>query len=99
MIDQYKKAKRKSCGQFEHVPRGREMVLFDARWHDLLSLSKAKRSYKCSVYVSDPKIFHKSRIPKVMFLYEKACPHPEHTFDGRIGVWPFTLQRTVKRSD
>ena len=48
---------------------------------------------------ADSALYHKSRAPKVMFLAVVARPRPEYAFDGRIGLWPFTLQRKAKRSD
>ena len=46
-----------------------------------------------------PRVFHKSRMPKVMFLAVCARPRPEYNFDGKIGLWSFTLERPAKRSD
>ena len=46
-----------------------------------------------------PKVFHKSRMPKIMFLAVCAKPRNEYGFDGRIGLWSFTLERFAKRSD
>ena len=48
---------------------------------------------------ASPKIYHKSRMPKVMFLAVTARPRPEHGFDGKLGLWPFTVARIAKRSD
>ena len=44
------------------------------------------------------KVYHKSRMPKVMFLAVTAKPRPEHDFDGKVGIWPFTVVRKAKRS-
>ena len=49
--------------------------------------------------VVDPKVFHKSRMPKVMFLAGTARPRAEYAFDGKVGIWPFTVVRKAKRSD
>ena len=46
-----------------------------------------------------PRVFHKSCMPKIMFLAVCARPRPEHNFDGKIGLWSFTLERPAKRSD
>lgn len=46
-----------------------------------------------------PKIYHKSRTPKIMFLAVCAKPRSEYGFDGRIGLWSFTLERPAKRSN
>ena len=46
-----------------------------------------------------PKVFHKSRMPKIMFLAVCAKPRNEYGFDGRIGLWSFTLERFAKRSN
>ena len=48
---------------------------------------------------ADGSVYHKSRMPKVMFLAATARPRPEYGFDGKIGIWPFTLERKAKRSD
>ena len=45
------------------------------------------------------KIYHKSRMPKVIFLAADACPRPEYNFDGKIGIWPFSLERLAQRSN
>ena len=49
------------------------------------------------------KVYHKSRQPRVMFLAVTAKPRPEYQFDGKVGIWPFTLtrkaQRSVKKAD
>ena len=38
-------------------------------------------------------------MPKVMFLAVNARPRPEHGFDGKLGLWPFTITITAKKSD
>lgn len=48
---------------------------------------------------ASPKVYHKSRMPKVMVLAVCARPRPEYGFDGRIGLWSFTLERPAKRSN
>ena len=48
---------------------------------------------------SDPKIYHKTRIPKVMFLAVTARPRPEYRFDGKVGLWPFAVTNVARRSD
>ena len=45
------------------------------------------------------RVYHKSRMPKVMFLAVVTRPRPEYGFDGKIGIWPFTVERVAKRSD
>ena len=45
------------------------------------------------------RIYHMSRMPKVMFLAVVTRPRPEYDFDGKIGMWPFTVERLAKRSD
>ena len=47
----------------------------------------------------DAKLYHKTRMPKVMFLAVTARPHAEYNFDGKLGIWPFTLTRMAQRSD
>ena len=48
---------------------------------------------------ASPKLFHKSRTPKVMFLAVTARPRIEYRFDGKIGLWPFTVAHKAQRSD
>ena len=33
-----------------------------------------------------------------MFLAAVTKPRPEYGFDGKIGIWPFTVKRVAKRS-
>ena len=47
---------------------------------------------------ADVRVYHKSRMPKIMFLALTAKPCPEHDFDGKIGIWPFTVTRKAKHS-
>eukprot|EP00117_Sycon_ciliatum_P044524 scpid94515/ scgid32113/ len=47
---------------------------------------------------ADPRVYHKSRMPKVMFLAVTAKPRAEYGFDGKVGMWPFTVVRKAKRS-
>ena len=47
----------------------------------------------------DAKLYHKTRMPMVMFLAVTARPRAEYNFDGKLGIWPFTLTRTAQRSD
>ena len=48
---------------------------------------------------ADPRVYHKSRMPKFMFLAVSAKPRDEYNFNGKVGIWPFTLMRKAKRSD
>ena len=48
---------------------------------------------------SDLKIYHKTRIPKVMFLAVTARPPPKYGFDGKVGLWPFAVTIVARRSD
>ena len=34
-----------------------------------------------------------------MFLAVTARPRTEYRFDGKIGIWPFTVERKALRSD
>ena len=45
-----------------------------------------------------PRLTHKSRTPKLMFLVANARPRPEYNFDGKIGIWYFAVERKAKRS-
>ena len=44
------------------------------------------------------KVYYKSRQPRVMFLAVTAKPRPGYQFDGKVGIWPFTLNRKAQRS-
>ena len=46
-----------------------------------------------------PRVFHKSRMPKVMVLAVYARPRPFYEFDGKVGLWSFTLERPTKRNN
>ena len=46
-----------------------------------------------------PRVFHKSRMPKVMVLAVCARPRPVYGFDGKVGLWRFTLERPAKRNN
>ena len=46
-----------------------------------------------------PKCYHKSRMPKLMFLVVVARPRPDHNFDGKVGIWWFSIVRKAGRSD
>ena len=46
-----------------------------------------------------PRVFHKSRMPKVMVLAVCARPRPVYGFDGEVGLWSFTLERPAKRNN
>ena len=48
---------------------------------------------------ADPNVYHKSCIPKVMFPAVTACLRPEYNFNGKVGIWPFTVTRATKRSN
>ena len=45
---------------------------------------------------ADPRVYYKSRMPKVMFLAVTAKPRDEYDFDGKVGIWPFTLVRKAR---
>ena len=40
-----------------------------------------------------------SRVPKVVVLAVCARPRPEYGFDGKVGLWSFTLERQAKRNN
>ena len=44
-------------------------------------------------------MFYKSQIPQVMFLAVCARPRQEYAFDGKIGLWSFTLELPAKWRD
>ena len=45
------------------------------------------------------RVFHKSRIPKVMVLTVCARPRLVYGFDGKVGLWSFTLERPAMRNN
>ena len=47
---------------------------------------------------ANPRVYHNSRMPEVMFLAVTANPRDEYDFDGKVGIGPFTLVRKAKRS-
>ena len=47
---------------------------------------------------ANPRVYHNSRMPKVMFLAVTANPRDEYDFDRKVGIGPFTLVRKAKRS-
>ena len=46
-----------------------------------------------------PRVFHKSSMPNVMVLAVCARPRPVYGFDGKVGLWSFTLERPAKRNN
>ena len=48
---------------------------------------------------ANPTIYHKSRMPKVMFLAAVTKPRPEYNFDGKLGIWEFAFERLAKGSN
>ena len=50
--------------------------------------------------VPSPKtaVQHKSHIPKVMMLTAVARPNCQHSFDGKVGIWPITEAYVAKKS-
>lgn len=79
------------------------MVHGDEKWFFLMKDGQVCRVFpdKQGQYrmPASPKIFHKSRMPKVMFLAVCAKPRREYGFDGKVGIWSFTLERPAKRSN
>ena len=104
VIQEYDMAKRR-FGDNKNIVHG------DEKWFYLMHDGSVCRVFPQSIRNGDgelqrvvtmpasPKIYHKSRMPKVMFLAVTARPRPEHGFDGKLGLWPFTVTRTAKRSD
>ena len=81
----------------ENVVRGDEKWFFMMKDGTVCRVFPDKRGeYKVP---APPRVFHKSRMPKIMFLAVCARPRPEYNFDGKIGLWSFTLERPAKRSD
>ena len=50
------------------------------------------------VMPSNPKIYHKSRTLKVMLSAVTVQPRAEYDFDGKNGIWPFTIMWKALRS-
>lgn len=48
---------------------------------------------------ADHRVFPKYRMPKVMFLAVTGKPCDGYGFDGKVGIWPFTVVRKAKCSD
>ena len=80
-----------------------DIVHGDEKWFLLMKDGQVSRVFpdKDGKYQvpAAPKLYHKSRTPKIMFLAVCAKPRSEYGFDGRIGLWSFTLERPAKRSD
>lgn len=81
----------------------KDVVHSDEKWFYLMKDGQVCRVFpdKNGDYKlpASPKIFHKSRMPKVMILAVCARPRAEYAFDGKVGLWSFTLERPAKRSD
>ena len=81
------------------------MVFLDAGWYGVQSFFPEYTVTDEGVVEgrvsmpSDPKIYHKTRIPKVIFLAVTARPRPEYGFDGKVGLWPFAVTTVARRSD
>ena len=104
VIDQYDKKRRRFGDQLNQVHGDEKWfyLMHDGTVCRMFPRHKRTESGEIQRVVhmpSNPKIFHKSRMPKVMFLAVTARPREEYQFDGKIGVWPFTITSFVKRSD
>ena len=81
------------------------MVFLDAGWYGVQSVFPEYTVTDEGVVEgqvsmpSDPKIYHKTRIPKVIFLAVTARPRPEYRFDGKVGLWPFAVTTVARGSD
>ena len=88
------------AGRFSDL---KNTVHSDEKWFYLMSDGQV-----CRVFPNNrgeyrlpapPHVYHKSRRPKVMVLAVCARPRPEYGFDGKVGLWSFTLERPAKRSN
>ena len=76
-----------------------DVLHIDEKWFYLTKISK--RCY-LGVQESEPHRIMRSKryFAKVMFLAAVACPRWNTTtnrqFDGKIGIWPFTMMENAK---
>lgn len=103
VINEYNK-KKKKFGDNNNTAHG------DEKWFYLMrdgAVCRVFPSYRTNddgerehviTMPADAKLYHKSRVPKVMFLAVTAKPRPEYKFDGKVGIWPFTVVRKAQRS-
>ena len=79
-------------------------VHIDEKWFYLRHDGVAVRVYpdengEFKMPTTGTKVYHKSRMPKLMFCAAVARPRPEYDFDGKIGIWFFGLERKAKRGN
>ena len=84
------------------LPDNRHTVHGDEKWFVLMHDGSVCRCFPDADGVvtmpAAPKVAHKSRMPKLMFLAATARPRPEYGFDGKIGLWFFGITRKAKKS-
>jgi hypothetical protein len=75
----------------------------DEKWFFLMKDGTAVRVFPNSdgtyTIPTPARVYHKSRMPKVMFLAVVGRPRPEYGFDGKIGIWSFTVERLAQRGN
>jgi len=80
-----------------------DAVHVDEKWFYLMRDAERCRVFPGedgTIRLPEPsRAFHKSHVPKLMFLCAVARPRPEYAFDGKIGIWFFAVQRKAKRSN
>lgn len=72
------------------------MVLPNERWHCVLRFPQQGRPLPGPAAA---RVYHKTRMPKVMVLGVCARPCPEYAFDGKVGLRNFTTERPAKCSN
>ena len=79
-------------------------VHIDEKWFYLRHDGKAVRVYpdengEFKMPTAGTKVYHKSRMPKLMFCAAVARPRPEYEFDGKVGIFFFGFKRKAKRGN
>ena len=86
-----------------HIVDFDDVVHLDEKWFYLLHDGTPCRVFPNAdgtfTFPNPARCRHKSHIPKVMFMCVIAKPRKEYGFDGKIGVWSFTVKRKAKRSN
>jgi hypothetical protein len=75
-----------------------DVVHIDEKWFYLLSDGQGILLDPQETPPGNPKVRHKSHIPKAMFIALAARPQPKLKFDGKIGVFPCTELVKAKRN-
>jgi hypothetical protein len=106
LTDAHKSARVAFVRQQVMQPYGRRLVYrnhhdvvhIDEKWFYLLGDGQSILLAPHETPPGNPKVRHKSHIPKAMFIALAARPQPELKFDGKIGIFPCTEWIKAKRS-